>query len=280
MWPLVNILKIFSPSMQDIARGHIWEEDDRVAGLVMIQRRGSTDKWWVNTVAVHPDFRRRGIARKLITASLDMMQEKGAKIAILDVIAGNVPAYELYKSLGFEHFSSNIDMEFKTKQYPKAIPLTQGYTLGTFPFSEWELRYELDSKILPETITRYEPVEVGRYKRSFAANLIFPIIIKAQGVRENRFVLRKEDTGEVVARFDFDERIKTGGRHNFFVRLDPAHGHLADFIISFLLDKVAQTNSDQFINFSAPQWQPNVVAAAKDAGFEERVEHHRLGLIL
>ena len=266
--------------MQDIARGHIWEEDGRTAGLVMVQRRGSTDKWYIGTVAVHPDFRRRGIARKLVNASLDLMRSRGAEIAILDVIAGNVPAYELYKSLGFEHFSSNIDLEFKSNQYPQEVSLPQGYILDTFPFSEWKLRYDLDLKISPETITKYEPVEVGRYKRSFVVNLILPMIIKAQGVRENRFVIRTQGSGETVARFDYDERVKPGGRHSFFVRLDPAHGHLADFILNFLLSKAGQTGSDHLINFSLPQWQPDIVAAAKKAGFEERVEYHRLGLVL
>lgn len=280
MWPIINILKVFSPSLQDIFRGHIWEEGGKAAGLVMVNRRGSTNKWWVATVAVHPDFRRRGIARKLVNASLDLMRSRGAQIAILDVIAGNVPAYELYTSLGFEHFSSNIDMEFKIKEYPKEPLLPQGYILDTFPFSEWKLRYDLDSKIFPDSITRYEPVEIGRYKRPFVINLVLPIIIKAQGVRENRFVIRTEKSGETVARFDFDERIKPGGRHSFFVRLDPAHGHLADFILGFLLNQVAQTETDQYVNFIMPQWQPDVVTAATKVGFEDRVEFHRLGLVL
>ncbi|MFQ5585801.1 MAG: ribosomal protein S18-alanine N-acetyltransferase [Thermodesulfobacteriota bacterium] len=52
-------------------------------------------------VAVHPDFRHRGIARELITFALCNMEEMGAHDLFLEVRLSNNVAIHLYESLGF-----------------------------------------------------------------------------------------------------------------------------------------------------------------------------------
>jgi ribosomal protein S18 acetylase RimI-like enzyme len=280
LWPLINLLKIFSPTLRDIFIGHIWEEEGNPAGLVIIQRRGSTDKWYIGTVAVHPDFRRRGIARKLVEASLDLMRNRGGKIALLDVISGNLPAYNLYKDIGFEHFSSNIDLERSSKAYPEEPTLPEGYYQDKLKFSDWQSRYQLEERIIPEHITRYEPVEIGRFKRSWAIRLIIPLFIRAQGVRMLDFIIKLKESGQVVGRANIDLRTRSGGRHSVLVRLDPNYAHLTGYIFDFLLHQATQSKREHFTETTIPQWQPHLIEAAKDAGFEERLEFHRLGLVL
>jgi ribosomal protein S18 acetylase RimI-like enzyme len=51
-------------------------------------------------VAVHPDFRRRGLARRILAASTAWAKEQGANVAWLQVSADNVPAVALYRGLG------------------------------------------------------------------------------------------------------------------------------------------------------------------------------------
>lgn len=280
IWPIINLMQIFSPALLDTFRGHIWEDDGRPAGLVMIQRRGSTDTWYIGTVAVHPDSRRRGIARKLVMASIDLMRERDGRIALLDVISGNLPAHNLYKSIGFEHFTGNISFKFKTKSFPSKPTLPEDYYQEELAFSDWQSRYDLESKISPEQITKYEPVEVGRFKRPFALRLALPLIFKAQGMRTMGFVLKKRENNDIVARGQLDRRTRPGGRHSIFMRLDPDHELLASCMVDYLLDQVAQIDSDHLTNLSLPQWQPELIPAAKQAGFEERIESHRLGLLL
>jgi len=51
-------------------------------------------------VAVHPDFRRRGLARRILAAGADWAAGQGADTAWLQVSAGNTPAVTLYQALG------------------------------------------------------------------------------------------------------------------------------------------------------------------------------------
>jgi [ribosomal protein S18]-alanine N-acetyltransferase len=59
------------------------------------------DEAHIATIAVHPDFRRQGIAARLLTtALLDAVQNQMAQ-ATLEVRAGNQAAHDLYQNFGF-----------------------------------------------------------------------------------------------------------------------------------------------------------------------------------
>ncbi len=75
------------------------EEDGRVAGYVGSQTVcNETD---MMNVAVHPDFRRRGIAEALINALVAELRAMESHCLTLEVRASNVPAITLYEKLGF-----------------------------------------------------------------------------------------------------------------------------------------------------------------------------------
>jgi len=56
----------------------------------------------VNNVAVRPEFRRQGLAARLLDAVLRQGQRGGARIAFLEVRAGNAAAQGLYRRCGFQ----------------------------------------------------------------------------------------------------------------------------------------------------------------------------------
>ncbi len=55
----------------------------------------------IYVVSVHPDFRGRGLGRRMVTEGLDLIRRKGVSTATLFVDATNVAAQRLYHSLGF-----------------------------------------------------------------------------------------------------------------------------------------------------------------------------------
>ena len=74
-------------------------EGDRVAGYVGSQSvMGESD---MMNVAVHPDFRRQGIAEKLVLELVDALAQKENTCLTLEVRASNAPAISLYEKLGF-----------------------------------------------------------------------------------------------------------------------------------------------------------------------------------
>ena len=75
-------------------------DGDRVAGYVGSQSvMGESD---MMNVAVHPDYRRQGIAEGLCLALVEALKEKGNHCLTLEVRASNDPAKALYEKLGFQ----------------------------------------------------------------------------------------------------------------------------------------------------------------------------------
>ena len=74
-------------------------EGERVAGYIGSQT--VMDETDMMNVAVHPDFRRRGIAEALVNGLVDTLKTKGSHCLTLEVRASNAPAIALYEKLGF-----------------------------------------------------------------------------------------------------------------------------------------------------------------------------------
>ena len=74
-------------------------EDGVVAGYVGSQTvLGWTD---MMNIAVHPDYRCRGIAEALVTELMGQLREKNCECLTLEVRASNEPAKALYQKMGF-----------------------------------------------------------------------------------------------------------------------------------------------------------------------------------
>lgn len=72
----------------------------RVAGMVVAWLL--VDEIHIATIATHPDFRRRGIARRLLSHTLWYAQKEGARSSFLEVRESNLAAQEMYRKFGFE----------------------------------------------------------------------------------------------------------------------------------------------------------------------------------
>jgi len=94
-----SVRSIASELGNPLAYWLVAEMDDKVVGYVGSQTvLGETD---MMNVAVHPDYRRRGIAEKLVLALVEGLKEQGSHCLTLEVRASNLPAITLYEKLGF-----------------------------------------------------------------------------------------------------------------------------------------------------------------------------------
>ena len=75
------------------------EEDGYVAGYIGSQT--VCEESDMMNVAVHPDFRRRGIGEALVKALETELRARGSHCLTLEVRASNAPAIALYEKLGF-----------------------------------------------------------------------------------------------------------------------------------------------------------------------------------
>ena len=78
-------------------------------------------------IAVHPDFRRKGIAAALIAELVRLLKERGSRILRLEVRESNAPAISLYETMGF----TQLGLRKNYYRNPKENALILG--------KEWEI---------------------------------------------------------------------------------------------------------------------------------------------
>jgi len=80
------------------------EVEDGAARLVvgMIVVWVILDEAHIATIAIHPDFRQRGIGRRLLAQGLLAAYQRGARLSYLEVRRSNLAAQAMYHAFGFE----------------------------------------------------------------------------------------------------------------------------------------------------------------------------------
>ncbi len=81
---------------------HCWvaELDGKVVGMIVVWL--IVDEAHVATIATHPDFRRRGVAQRLLAHALLQLIEEGARSSFLEVRESNEAAQAMYRKFGYE----------------------------------------------------------------------------------------------------------------------------------------------------------------------------------
>ncbi len=280
IWPLIRIAQVLAPSLRDMFRGYAAIEDNKIVGVTIVQRHGTTNAWVVGTVGVLPGYRRRGIARAAIEKSLELMREHGAKKTWLGVINGNTPAQRLYESLGFDVYDATTDYSLSDPALPSLSLFPTGFSISRLPRSDWMTRLALEEQIVPKGARQFEPIEKGRFHHPLVLRLLMPLLNFVQRVKEEEYAVRRESDGRVIARCKYSASLRGKGVNGISVRLDPEHPDLAAPLVALMLHKVVSQSPRLRVEFGIPRWMPAVGEAAESLGFEKRVEYLKMGLVL
>jgi [ribosomal protein S18]-alanine N-acetyltransferase len=81
-------------------------DGERIVGYCLAiyyprQRQGT-----IASIAVHPDYRRKGLANQLMSETMESLKSQGANCVNLMVRKSNLVAQHLYKQLGFCKYKS------------------------------------------------------------------------------------------------------------------------------------------------------------------------------
>jgi ribosomal-protein-alanine N-acetyltransferase len=60
------------------------------------------DRAQINNIAIHPEYRRMGVAQAVMRQVLDQLKKTEARLVTLEVRPSNSAARSLYNKLGFE----------------------------------------------------------------------------------------------------------------------------------------------------------------------------------
>ncbi|MBW8010341.1 MAG: GNAT family N-acetyltransferase [Chloroflexi bacterium] len=143
--------------------GFVWEEDGQLLGnlsLVSVTAMGKRT-YLIANVAVHPDHRRRGIARALTDAALENIHRRGIEWSWLQVDNDNPAAINLYQSVGFEEQARRTTWHSDPAPESSRKKITGGIKITSRRPYDWEQQLAWLNKIYPPKVTWHLP-----YKQS------------------------------------------------------------------------------------------------------------------
>lgn len=278
LWPLMDFFGTFSYQIRNALRGFIWEEDGQPAGLIMNQSR-TREEWEIGTLGVLPEFRRRGIARRLLQLSIADIRARKAKRAFLQVIDGNLPAQTLYLNNGFVDFCGNLEIEHQSGETLEPL-LPEGYSETELDRFDWKQKFDHANAITPEEVKQFSPIQPKDFQVHFLLKLIIPILDKSQGTRRLNFLYRATANNEIAGRISLNLRTRKGGVVSAFVRLTPGHEVLGDYLFQKILSLASNHSPNRRITMEMPTWQEDALKAAEKAGFTPKVNYRSMALNL
>lgn len=157
----------FNLGMTRLSPGFVWEENGRIIGNATLIRTKSRDRYLVVNVSVHPDYRRRGIARRLMEAIIEQVQGEGGRFVLLQVVKDNDAAVDLYKSLNFRvlgSVTSWYSSVSRVRPIPVAVEEKPLPRIQELRRSEWREAFALDQRCLSPELNWPEPLAADAYK--------------------------------------------------------------------------------------------------------------------
>jgi ribosomal protein S18 acetylase RimI-like enzyme len=228
--PGLNVLAGVNDLTQGISLGYVWMSEGKLVGNVSIypatwpSSLGSG--WIIANVAVHPDYRGRGIARQLMDASLDMIHRRGGKVAVLQVDQENPIARRLYERLGFTSDRAWTHWRRSpTTRVPAPFENEPIYITRRRP-GDWRDEMALAEKVRPASMGGLgwmRPLHAGLFRRSITS--VFGDWLNLRSVE--RLVIHGEDESGIRASM-WIESAFAAGSVQMTLMVDPEYQGLYD----------------------------------------------------
>jgi ribosomal protein S18 acetylase RimI-like enzyme len=132
--------------------GYIWEENGKIVGNASLVpfRNKKQRVYLIANVAVHPDHRRKGIARILTERAIQHAHEKKIDNIWLHVREDNPGAIELYTKLGFIERARRTSWQANTDLY--APTLKTDISITSKNPRDWQTQLNWLSRLYPDLL--------------------------------------------------------------------------------------------------------------------------------
>ncbi len=143
--------------------GYVWEEDGQLVGNASLLRVDNyPERWVLANVAVHADYRRRGIARRLVQSTLELARKVGARKVVLQVRSGQAGARRLYEEQGFHTFGTRRSWIRPPHLAKPGVP--KGHPIHLRDADDWHAQWALAKRVHPEGLIWPYPLTDGIFR--------------------------------------------------------------------------------------------------------------------
>ncbi|MBU1049536.1 GNAT family N-acetyltransferase [Candidatus Bipolaricaulota bacterium] len=268
------------PALRLSRLGYVVEQDRRMASIVLFARDGLKGTCWsIDAVGTHPDFQRRGLAKRLLGRVFESIREHGGESCTLKVRRDNAAAYRLYQALGFTHFHTSHQMR-RVGGSTKKGRASHVDGLGSIDqgawYALWRERLALSVRTTPSHVLEYKPVAESDFRRSWLIRVLGPWAMKLGGCRFSQWIVRKE--GRLVATLRTRADLTGNRSHEIRLSIDPDwRSELADPLVQMACDYLEKFASKGTLIEVGGQ-ETALLNALTDKGFEDISVWHWLGV--
>ncbi len=144
-------------------KGFVWEEDGRVVGNVsLLPVDRYPNRWVIANVVVRPEYRRKGIAKELVNASIDLVRDHRGEIIILQADRDAPGVERMYKNEGFESLSTRTQWTCRAVPPDHSLQFVKQVRLRRQ--DEWRDEWDMARRYHPEGILWPFPPQVGLFQ--------------------------------------------------------------------------------------------------------------------
>jgi ribosomal protein S18 acetylase RimI-like enzyme len=280
MLPFLKVLIKVVPGLEDRFYTLVWKIDERFIAVVTISRQGSDKtRWYIFNVATHPDYRGRGLARRMVNAALDRIRARGGQRVLLDVRTDNVPAYQLYRHLGFLPLESTAMLKGRAVRQPRPA-LPDGYTLRELKDSDWQPHFELARRLASPEMRSVCPPTPDQFQFGAVSRGVNRIINRAQRVSQTGWLIELGNIPVALATCRVQRSLQSPAQ--LTLTIDPDHEATAKSLIAqafnFCIDRSDQAEQSVLVHLDQALEQTRDYL--RELHFEEIEVDHTLGLSL
>lgn len=140
--------------------GFVWQEGSRLIGNVSLIPYFVKGRrfFLIANVAVHPDYRRRGIARKLTHEAIEFARRRQSPSVWLHVREDNAAAVQLYRDLGFAERARRTSWHSQALYQPGE--LEPGEHIASPPGRSWPQMRQWLQRDYPPELSWHMPLNV------------------------------------------------------------------------------------------------------------------------
>lgn len=262
---LMGPLLLAAGSVATPFAGFVWIEDGRLVGNVSYGREaGGVATCSISNVAVMPEYRRRGIASRLLDTTLDHLRRQGCRRAYLEVRADNEAAKSLYRRRGFAVYTTVHEQFLRRHNWPVIIGRPSRPLRRVHARDGAEL-YRLYLSSTPGAVLRAKPLPAAHFRRGLGWRLRRMGRYLVGGERRTEWV--GEDGGRVVAYGALTTYV-TGRPYELNLMVAPEQRGAWERPLSEALLTRGRMSPVADVRATTPASHPEVIAALATLGFQ------------
>ena len=280
--PFVWLLDRTSPEFHESFRGFVWVEEGRIVGNVNVGRTDPySGRWLISNLAVRPDCQGRGIAHHLVQAAIDLARERGGEWVLLQVHTENVPAYRLYRDMGFEQITATTELHLKrigklvdweigksgNRYQSTSLPVYQSTNLRRRSYGEWRKEYRLALDATSKEMQWLNPLRRDQFRVGLDQRFSRWLSNLFKGYDEHRLAIAKGD--RFIATLTM-QASHWRGHHRLELVVHPDHrGQLEEMLVTKALS-ILGDYPERAVVVTHPAEHREAIEVLKRYGFTEK----------